>query len=582
MVLAFYLWVAPLYIQGGDTAELVAAAFHRLVPHPPGYPLYLWIQHLWTHTLNFSTVFWRASVLSSIISCLALMLVVLPVKRNALFFLIILLTLGLKEEFIEAAVLPDVFGLHALFIASFGYFFLFYRGEHRILLATFFFGMSLSNHHTSVLLLPCYLSLCLDSYREGRKDILWGSFFSILGCSFLYSSLLFLQTSHPLSWGNLHSLQDLLNHFLRSEYGTFRLTPAGEWNGTESFLFLLKSLYPTGALTTVLFLMAYRQDRSLVRNGPFKYWLFSLALTLGLSFFMNVPPRLMGAEILKRFHVMPLVMLAFLNTFFLSRILLIRKSNLILAGVSLPAIILNFLSASAFLDLRHDSVVEDYSRNLLREAKEHSPSVVVAHTDSSYFAMRYLQSFEMEEYKKNVAVVSLPLFFHPWYAEKIKSIQPFFSLPNAPEISRKKYLHEFNDFLGPNIKSLRIIYSEGIKEGLDFKLTFLPLGRMIEHGKGTYFDNHAPIIRYTPSIDYNGPQAFTKKKLFYEYSHYHLAKSYESLKRKEDEKAIESWQHALMVVPFSYVAMFNLCQVNTKFNFCKQLDTLKIKVVGFY
>ena len=59
-LLLFYSCLLSLFIQGWDTAELVAAGYHRLNPHPPGYPLYIWLQHSWTHLFPVSTVFWRA------------------------------------------------------------------------------------------------------------------------------------------------------------------------------------------------------------------------------------------------------------------------------------------------------------------------------------------------------------------------------------------------------------------------------------------------------------------------------------------------------------------------------------------
>src|SRR4051812_10710784 len=80
----FYLSHLPRFVQGGDTGELVAASYRLYVPHPPGYPLWIWLQHFFTHFFPFSTVFWRASLLSSFFAWITLLVVALPLRRSSL------------------------------------------------------------------------------------------------------------------------------------------------------------------------------------------------------------------------------------------------------------------------------------------------------------------------------------------------------------------------------------------------------------------------------------------------------------------------------------------------------------------
>ena len=118
LVTVMFFSISPKFIQGGDTAELVNASYHLFVPHPPGYPLFLWLQHFWTHLLTVSTVFWRASILNSIFGITALYFVTRP-QRSSIFGILLLLSLASQAEFIEASVLPDVFALHGLLVAVF-------------------------------------------------------------------------------------------------------------------------------------------------------------------------------------------------------------------------------------------------------------------------------------------------------------------------------------------------------------------------------------------------------------------------------------------------------------------------------
>src|SRR5690606_14281873 len=111
-----------------------------------------------------------------------------------------------------------------------------------------------------------------------------------------------------------------------------------------------------------------------------------------------------------------------------------------------------------------------------------------------------------------VAIVSLPLFFHPWYLTKVQSHIPEFILPRAEEIYRSKYINKDQDIIKPNLSQTRFFFSKGYTDGLLYKVTFFPLGRMLEEGKGVYFQEAILQINYRPEIDYQGPQAFTKLK----------------------------------------------------------------------
>lgn len=53
-------------IAGGDSGELVAESCHLGISHPPGYPLYNIVVHLFTHYLPFGdTPAWRANFFSA-------------------------------------------------------------------------------------------------------------------------------------------------------------------------------------------------------------------------------------------------------------------------------------------------------------------------------------------------------------------------------------------------------------------------------------------------------------------------------------------------------------------------------------
>src|SRR5688572_5797567 len=106
-----YFLSLPEFIQGGDTAELVAAGYQRLVAHPPGYPIWIWLQYVWTHLLQFGSIFWRASLLNSVFALVTLGILGWPHRKDPVKLALLLPLVGFATAFSEAAVLPDVFSL---------------------------------------------------------------------------------------------------------------------------------------------------------------------------------------------------------------------------------------------------------------------------------------------------------------------------------------------------------------------------------------------------------------------------------------------------------------------------------------
>src|SRR4051794_15382158 len=90
-----YMFSLPRFVQGGDTGELVAAAYRLFVPHPPGYPLWIWLEHFWTHLVPIGTVFWRASFMNMLFALAALICVGYPLRKDPLKLMLCLPLLGL-------------------------------------------------------------------------------------------------------------------------------------------------------------------------------------------------------------------------------------------------------------------------------------------------------------------------------------------------------------------------------------------------------------------------------------------------------------------------------------------------------
>lgn len=576
---ALYGALLPLHIQGGDTAELVTAGFHRLVPHPPGYPLFLWLQHAWTHVFQVSTVFWRASFLSSVFGLLALSFMIFPLRKSYLF-LIPCLLLGLNQEFLESAVLPDVFSLHALMVSVFGFVYLFVKDSKRYFLVPFLFMLSAANHHTTIFLIPC-LGICFwEGMKEKQlKNLVLGSVVGGVMTVGLYLSLFLCRPENVLSWGNLTGFGALVTHILRVDYGTFQLSSTKSGGDLDAFAFFLKTLIP---FVPLLIFAVVR----IVKQGGFDLkligWAGAIVCTLIFPMAMNVSPEMMGAEVLKRFHVMPLVLIMFLFVYALTMFEVTKKNLGLFILMLVPVLTVNISHLPSNFGLRHDSVIEDYSRTMYQEALKHQPVIVLADNDSSYFGIRYIQALEGQESDK-VFVMTAPLLFNKWYSPKISKVLPEFVLPAYEKIVNQRELNVAQDLVQPNLDKINFITNKDYKTGEGYKVTFMKLGRLVEKGSGIHFDPEE-TVKLTPPA-FIGPQAYTKGYLFYQYSHYYFARGHFILAGGDAAKADEYWRKAIEVVPYAFPAAIILCKESPKeFSFCsdEELGEMQRKTKGFF
>lgn len=567
---------APIYVQGGDTAELVAAAYHKLVAHPPGYPLYLWLQHAWTHVIPFQTVFWRASALSVLFGMGTLIFSLMPFKGRRVLSLLPLVMLGLKGEFLETSLLPDVFSLHGLLVALVCFLYLY--GKERRYLIGLIFVLSFTNHHTMILLVPLVIEQFYESWSQGQgKRFFLSASLGFIALILLYASLLLLDVSHPLSWGLLSNPMAVVDHFLRRDYGTFQLAPGASGFDASAFAFLLNSLASNLFLALVVFAFSWKK---VLKDRRFLSLSLSLLMCFAFSLMMNVPAEGMGKEVLARFHLMPLIVLSFWTGYLLLKIDLRGIAAAVIGSIVVLLGLWEMPKLRKLPAYRNDSTIEDYANNLLKVADERKPVVIVANNDSAYFALRYMRAFNSPKHSE-VAVVSLPLFFHPWYLPKVQTIVP--DLKISETVSQSKTLKLKTELIDPNLEKINFILNEGMREGSGNKLTFYNLGRVVSQGEGFSFESTPMTIKRVPGPDDGSPQVFSRLKLFYEYSHYYLAKAHEAVKKQQVDQAVENWELAVEKVPYCHPAMENLCRIfPERYPFCDDLEKFKELTKGFY
>ncbi|MGM9998169.1 MAG: DUF2723 domain-containing protein [Candidatus Bruticola sp.] len=336
--LALYLFtVSPALPPGFDSAELISACASGGIAHPPGYPLYTMLG--WglcslgladpAVTMNIFSACCSALACGGVAFTVTLLLDSVPAAlAGALLF-------GAALSPWRMAVGAEVFSLHLFFISLLIALAVVYKLQPKrryqlLCVISFVMGLSLSHHHTSVLLLPglvLYLYLCQKSGVEpncaGAKfDVCSGKAIFvklslIIGCfvagllpyAWLILRSRYLAANAELSaafnWGNPSSWQNFWWVVSRSGYGSLQLSTKG--NGASSSASLLYWGYSLAVMQfklTGLFLGLVGLVKAW-RNYRAEFWLWGILLVLAgpcWALYAAQPDSLGYREMMERFY----------------------------------------------------------------------------------------------------------------------------------------------------------------------------------------------------------------------------------------------------------------------------------------
>lgn len=231
----FYIFFALKSVYGGDSGDLITAAWHWGIPHPPGYPLYTLLSSLFIHIIKLKTPAWRLALLSAFFSSLTLTLFYIFLKKYfkekwqivcGLSVLAFLYPFWLYSEVAEVFSLNNFLSLLFVYV-----FFIFLKNPS---LKNFYFlglvfGLGLSHHHTIILFLPAVFFLVYKKRKELEKFFSFKNlFFLVLGvfsgaCFYIYP-LLTCRRLPLFCWDDPVNFKNLMHLFLRKDYGTFLAT----------------------------------------------------------------------------------------------------------------------------------------------------------------------------------------------------------------------------------------------------------------------------------------------------------------------------------------------------------------------
>jgi len=216
-----YVWTAYPTVTAQDSGELIIGPATLSIVHPPGYPLYSLLGHVWTVMLPMGSVGFRVNLFSAVMTAVAVWGVHVLLRRFTSSGIALAAALGFAgvSQIWDQADAAEVYALN-LAATAWGLYLLFrwttfWRSRDAWLMIGLW-GVSLANHHLMMLWAPMVFMVVIIG---GWRSVSWPGFLLLgLGVTlYLYLPLRSL-AQPPMDWGNPENWTNIWNHILRRQY----------------------------------------------------------------------------------------------------------------------------------------------------------------------------------------------------------------------------------------------------------------------------------------------------------------------------------------------------------------------------
>ncbi len=444
LAFALYIWTAAPDVtwahQGADGAELLAAAVSNGVPHPPGYPLYMWLLQGWLRFsqlgLGTGDLAWRGALFSTICAALSVGVTVVIAGHllrdqpgQWLWATSAGLAWAISPLLWSQAVITEVYALHALFITLLGWVILVKGGRFVYLVPIVALGVA--HHLTFVLLLPAVLYFVWVSrggtLRQLGQTVGALTLGGILGLTFYLRIPLVAAGSvagpPPVNWGYADNLAGFwwlvsgaaYRSYLFSAPSSTMLSRVASWAYTVTSQYTvvglglaliglnnwdrskphLRNLSLLWVVPISIYAIGYYTRDSDIYLLPVG-WMVALWLATGLA---DVDRWL---QIRWPVRSRPTVMA-----------IVLAIGLVVLGGTRLPT-----------LSLRHDHEARQFLDNSMAVLPPNS--IVISREDNDTFALWYgaWASGELLRRTPNVVLINDALYQFPWYQRLITALYP--------------------------------------------------------------------------------------------------------------------------------------------------------------
>ncbi len=244
MALALFVITLAPTVTAEDSGELVAAAWHFGVPHPPGYPLWTALCGVWVHLFAVGSIAWRANLFSAMCSAGAASMVFLALRQVGLSRLVAssaALVWVWSETSWMQSVITEVYALNSLVTAAiFCCALRWYatRQTRPLLFASLLAGLGMCNHHSigfACLALVVWI-LSLQPSLLKRWKLIAQSLTLLLVGLLPYAYLPMRAAADPaMNWGDPSTFDRFIKHVTRQQYGAIGPIKTPEPRSLERF-----------------------------------------------------------------------------------------------------------------------------------------------------------------------------------------------------------------------------------------------------------------------------------------------------------------------------------------------------------
>lgn len=424
----YIITLAPTIISR-DSAELIAAAYKLDIAHPPAYPLYIILGKIFS-VIPIGIVSYRINLMTALFGALTVFVlfwILLKLVRNITAATVASLCFAFSGLFWFWTTSAEVFSLLTLLAAILIYILISWKekikfqkvNDFRLLIIfSFIFGLSLGNHHIIILLIPAFLYFIFSTDKKiiDVKKIGLCLLSFILGVFLMYF-FVFIRSKADLyiDWGNPETFGNLMNVFLRREFGTVFLNEFHNigWNFKTFFSHLSFNISQLSAQFTffgIIIAIAgmyylYKNNKQILIFTALAYLFSSLTISLLMGNMQANPNILFVSE---RFYILSF----FIFTIFLAAGLkfIIQKTkvhNNIVYFIITFAIILGLLPINNVIsnykanDKSNEYMDNDKIVNILNSVEENA--IIITTDDNIEFGIWYYQM--VENTRKDIKVV---------------------------------------------------------------------------------------------------------------------------------------------------------------------------------
>jgi len=408
-----------------DSGELIASAYTYGIAHPPGYPLYVTLGHIFCY-IPFGSIAFRISLFSAFCGSFVNFTTYLITKeildRDDLFSLLT----AMLSSFIIAfsythwsqSVVTEVYTLSTCLIIFTIYLSIKFikKGDLRyIYLACFISGIALSAHLTALVLLPIIFFAIVYKDKKFLSNI---TMLSLAVMLFLFGFTVFLHLPmrawqlNALLWGDPRNLSQFMWVLLRKGY---------EIEGPErSISLFLQQMSSFNLIREFGFIFIFLCILGLIIFFR-RYFYFTVitgivlsVLNVGVVIYGNPVPE--NIFLLESFHTPGYVVISIFSALGLHFIC--NSINKIKHYKEIIFTFLSLLSLGYLINLNYIKndwsdyhIARDYGKNVLKSCLRNS--ALFTWGDSGAFPLWYLQ--RVEKYRDDVVLLHTPHLDAYWY-----------------------------------------------------------------------------------------------------------------------------------------------------------------------